>query len=69
MSSCCLVTPGRVGKTSLVSRIIHNTFNDSQQATVQAAFTSKTLEVDRQQVQCTYIHLGNPCHRLGDALC
>ena len=44
---------GRVGKTSLVSRIIHNTFNDSQQATMQAAFTSKILEIDKQQVLCS----------------
>ena len=52
---------GRVGKTSLVSRIIHNTFNDSQQATVQAAFTSKTLEVDKQEVQSPYGFLKSPC--------
>ncbi|CAL5228413.1 g11543 [Coccomyxa viridis] len=49
-----LLGEGRVGKTSLVSRIIHNTFNDSQQATVQAAFTSKTVEVDKQQVEVAF---------------
>lgn len=50
-----------------MSRIIHNTFNDSQQATVQAAFTSKTVEVDKQQVWCTCGSLKSPCQS-GDRL-
>ena len=41
---------GRVGKTSLMARFIHNSFKEDQQATIQAAFMSRQLQIDSQQV-------------------
>lgn len=41
---------GRVGKTSLMARFIHNSFEEDQQATIQAAFMSRQLQIDSQQV-------------------
>lgn len=43
-------TAGRVGKTSLALRFVHNTFNHSQQATSQASFLAKQVTVGNQQV-------------------
>lgn len=45
--------PGRVGKTSLLARYIHNVFKEDQQATVQAAFMSKQLDIDSHKVTVT----------------
>ena len=41
-----LLGEGRVGKTSLVVRYCQNTFRDDQQATIQASFLTKKLNVD-----------------------
>lgn len=41
---------GRVGKTSLLARFIHNNFKEDQQATIQAAFMSRQLQIDSHQV-------------------
>ena len=47
-----MCSAGRVGKTSLVCRFVHGTFDAGQLATVQAAFVTKTLTLrDRQQVE------------------
>ena len=46
---------GHVGKTSLLARFIHNTFREDRQATVQAAFMSKQLVVDGQQVRAALL--------------
>jgi GTPase SAR1 family protein len=36
---------GRVGKTSLLLRYVHNTFSDKQQPTIQAAYLDKKISV------------------------
>jgi len=36
---------GRVGKTSLLLRYVHNTFSDKQQPTIQAAYLDKKIVV------------------------
>ena len=41
-----LLGEGRVGKTSLVVRYCQNTFRDDEQATIQASFLTKKLNVD-----------------------
>lgn len=46
-----LLGEGRVGKTSLALRFVHNTFNHSQQATSQASFLAKQVTVGDQQVE------------------
>lgn len=46
-----LLGEGRVGKTSLALRFVHNTFNHSQQATLQAAFLTKQISACGQQVE------------------
>ncbi|CAL8466038.1 g5574 [Coccomyxa elongata] len=46
-----LLGEGRVGKTSLLARFIHNNFKEDQQATIQAAFMSRQLQIDSQQVE------------------
>ncbi|KAK9901980.1 hypothetical protein WJX75_000168 [Coccomyxa subellipsoidea] len=46
-----LLGEGRVGKTSLMARFIHNSFKEDQQATIQAAFMSRQLQIDSQQVE------------------
>jgi GTPase SAR1 family protein len=43
---------GRVGKTSLALRFVHNTFNHSQQASLQASFLTKQITAGNQQVCC-----------------
>ena len=41
---------GRVGKTSVAYRFVHNTFNHNQQATLQASFLSKEVQAQGQKV-------------------
>lgn len=41
---------GRVGKTSLALRYVHNVFSEKQMATIQASFLTKRLTVDGQVV-------------------
>eukprot|EP00899_Mesostigma_viride_P015826 jgi/Mesvir1/24244/Mv10948-RA.1 len=43
---CILDRHGRVGKTSLLVRYVHNQFNEAQPATCQASYLTKRLEVD-----------------------
>jgi GTPase SAR1 family protein len=50
---CCLGA-GRVGKTSLLVRFIHDTFAGDQAATVQASFVSKRVQIDNQQVSTPF---------------
>ena len=48
---CCLYCmAGRVGKTSLALRFVHNIFNHSQQATLQASFLSKRVTTEGKEV-------------------
>ena len=53
-------TAGRVGKTSLALRFVHNTFNHSQQATSQASFLSKRVTSEGKEVidLCLHLSLG-----------
>ncbi|DBA89743.1 TPA: hypothetical protein ACH3X2_004622 [Trebouxia sp. C0005] len=46
-----LLGEGRVGKTSLALRFVHNTFNHSQQASLQASFLTKQIIAGSQQVE------------------
>lgn len=46
-----LLGEGRVGKTSLALRFVHNTFNHSQQATYQASFLSKQVTAGGKEVE------------------
>ncbi|DBB12065.1 hypothetical protein WJX82_008563 [Trebouxia sp. C0006] len=46
-----LLGEGRVGKTSLALRFVHNTFNHSQQASLQASFLTKQITAGNQQVE------------------
>lgn len=50
--------PGRVGKTSVAYRFVHNTFNHNQQATLQASFLSKEVQVQGQWVSPSDPDLG-----------
>ena len=45
---CCLLGEGRVGKTSLVLRFTRNSFDDSQQSTLDASYSERTLAVGDQ---------------------
>ena len=38
-----LLGEGRVGKTSLVLRYVHDRFSDAQESTIQASYLQKTL--------------------------
>eukprot|EP00884_Botryococcus_braunii_P017335 jgi/Botrbrau1/4285/Bobra.0390s0025.1 len=46
-----LLGEGRVGKTSLLARFIHDSFNAEQNATVQATFVSKKVQIDGDEVE------------------
>lgn len=46
-----LLGEGRVGKTSLALRFVHNTFSHSQQATLQASFLSKHVAAGGKEVE------------------
>lgn len=46
-----LLGEGRVGKTSLALRFVHNTFNHSQQASLQASFLTKQITAANEQVE------------------
>lgn len=46
-----LLGEGRVGKTSVALRFVHNTFNHTQQATLQASFLTKQVTACGQQVE------------------
>lgn len=53
---CCLYyMAGRVGKTSLALRFVHNTFNHSQQATLQASFLSKRVTTQGKEVMDLFL--------------
>jgi hypothetical protein len=41
---------GSVGKTSLVTRYVQNTFNERHVTTIQASFLTKRLNVDGSRV-------------------
>lgn len=56
--SCPCNAAGRVGKTSLALRFVHNTFNHSQQATLQASFLSKQVTAEGKEVIDLCLH---PC--------
>lgn len=43
-------SPGSVGKTSLVTRYVQNTFNEKHVTTIQASFLTKRLNVDGNRV-------------------
>lgn len=45
-----LLGEGSVGKTSLVTRYIKNTFNERHVTTIQASFLSKRLNIEGQRV-------------------
>mmetsp|Transcript_19660 Transcript_19660/g.63887 ORF Transcript_19660/g.63887 Transcript_19660/m.63887 type:complete len:214 (-) Transcript_19660:41-682(-) len=46
----CLLGEGRVGKTSLLLRYVHNTFSETQPATIQASYLTKRLTVEGNTV-------------------
>lgn len=52
---CLYCVAGRVGKTSLALRFVHNTFNHSQQATLQASFLSKRLTTEGKEVMDLFL--------------
>jgi Ras-related protein Rab-21 len=45
-----LLGEGSVGKTSLVTRYVQNTFNEKHVTTIQASFLSKRLNIDGNRV-------------------
>lgn len=47
-------TAGRVGKTSVAYRFVHDTFNHNQQATLQASFLSKEVQAQGHKVSNLY---------------
>ncbi|KAK9819020.1 hypothetical protein WJX74_004647 [Apatococcus lobatus] len=46
-----LLGEGRVGKTSLAQRYVRSSFNEGQAATVQAAFFTKAVRVQGQEIE------------------
>jgi hypothetical protein len=48
--SISLQSEGSVGKTSLVTRYVQNTFNERHVTTIQASFLTKRLNVDGTRV-------------------
>lgn len=58
----CAHVAGRVGKTSLALRFVHNTFSHNQQATLQASFLSKRVEAGGKEVMdaVAYLHGDSP---------
>jgi len=46
-----LLGEGRVGKTSVAYRFVHDTFNHNQQATLQASFLSKEVQAQGHKLE------------------